>query len=104
MASWPGPPAGPAAPATSTTSSWTAGSTWGGWAPRLRLAAGLAIGVVFVLRAGMSKAEPLTVAGFEVEDVLYLMPVVALVDGMAVFLVLAGVGAPLFLIFTAARR
>jgi phosphatidylglycerophosphate synthase len=76
----------------------------GRFAPLLGLAAGLAVGLMFVLLAEASKAKPLTVAGFEVEDVLYLMPVVALADGMAVFLVVAAVGAPLFLIFTAAGK
>lgn len=76
----------------------------GRFAPLLGLAAGLAIGLMFVLLAEASKAEPLMLAGFEVEDVLYLMPIVALVNGMAPFLVVAAVGAPLFLIFTAAGR
>jgi hypothetical protein len=35
-------------------------------------------------------------AGFETEDVLYLLPVVTLLNGMTPFLLAAAIGAPLF--------
>lgn len=34
--------------------------------------------------------------GFEIEDILYLLPIVTLLDGLYIFLIIAAVGAPLF--------
>jgi hypothetical protein len=41
-------------------------------------------------------------AGFETEDVLYLLPVVTLLNGMTPFLVAASIGAPLFAVWVVA--
>lgn len=38
--------------------------------------------------------------GFEIEDILYLLPIVTLLDGLYVFLLIASIGAPLFAIRT----
>lgn len=38
--------------------------------------------------------------GFEIEDILYLLPVVTLFDGLYVFLLIAAIGAPIFAIRT----
>ena len=38
-------------------------------------------------------------AGFETEDVLYLLPVVTLLNGMTPFLIAASIGAPLFAVW-----
>jgi hypothetical protein len=38
--------------------------------------------------------------GFEIEDILYLLPIVTLLDGLYVFLVIAAIGAPLFAVKT----
>ena len=37
--------------------------------------------------------------GFETEDILYLLPLVTLCDGVAPFVVAASIGAPLFAIW-----
>lgn len=38
-------------------------------------------------------------AGFETEDVLYLLPVVTILNGMTPFLIAAAIGAPLFTVY-----
>lgn len=65
------------------------------------IAAGLAVAIMFHLRHVMERAagKALTrqpaLAGFEPEDVFYLLPLVTLFDGLAGFLLAAGIGAPL---------
>jgi phosphatidylglycerophosphate synthase len=64
--------------------------------------AGSAIALIFFLRmriearAGKSATRQAKLAGFETEDILYLLPLVTLCDGVAPFLVAAAIGAPLF--------
>jgi phosphatidylglycerophosphate synthase len=64
--------------------------------------AGCAIALIFFLRmriesmAGKAASKQASLAGFETEDVLYLLPLVTLCDGVAPFLVAASIGAPLF--------
>lgn len=65
------------------------------------LAAGLAVAGIFHLRnlienahGKQATAQP-RFAGFEAEDVLYLLPLVTLFDGLPVFLKAASLGAPL---------
>jgi phosphatidylglycerophosphate synthase len=64
--------------------------------------AGCAIALIFWLRmriealAGKSASQQASVGGFETEDVLYLLPLVTLFNGMLPFLVAASIGAPLF--------
>jgi len=70
----------------------------------LGLAAGAAIATIFYLRmrieelGGKAASRQASAAGFETEDVLYLLPLVTLCDGLPPFLVAASIGAPLFAI------
>jgi phosphatidylglycerophosphate synthase len=70
----------------------------------LGLAAGGAIAAIFYMRmrieqiAGKSASRQASMAGFETEDVLYLLPLVTLCGGLAPLLVAAAIGAPLFAI------
>ena len=71
----------------------------------LGLVAGAAIASIFYLRmrieelAGKAASKQGTLAGFETEDVLYLLPLVTLFNGLTNFLVAAAIGAPLFAIW-----
>lgn len=68
----------------------------------LGLLAGSAIALIFYLRmriealAGKAGSQQGSIAGFETEDVLYLLPLVTLFGGLTNFLVAAALGAPLF--------
>jgi archaetidylinositol phosphate synthase len=67
--------------------------------------AGVAVAVIFFLRMriedmeGKSGTKQATVAGFETEDVLYLLPLVTLTGIITPFVVAASIGAPLFAIW-----
>lgn len=69
--------------------------------------AGVAIAFTFYLRmrieslAGKSAAKQASLGGFETEDVLYLLPLVTLFDGVEPFLIAASIGAPLFAVWVA---
>jgi archaetidylinositol phosphate synthase len=69
--------------------------------------AGVAIALTFYLRmrieslAGKTAAKQASLGGFETEDVLYLLPLVTLFDGLEPFLIAASIGAPLFAIWVA---
>jgi archaetidylinositol phosphate synthase len=71
----------------------------------LGLVAGAAIALIFYLRmrieelAGKAASKQGSLAGFETEDVLYLLPLVTLFNGLTNFLVAAAIGAPLFAIW-----
>jgi archaetidylinositol phosphate synthase len=64
--------------------------------------AGVAVALIFFLRmrieerAGKAGTRQASFAGFETEDVLYLMPLITLFDGRKPFLFAAAIGAPLF--------
>ncbi|KAF1005030.1 MAG: CDP-alcohol phosphatidyltransferase family protein [Burkholderia sp.] len=64
--------------------------------------AGAAVMVIFCLRmqiesfAGKAGTKQTSVGGFETEDVLYLLPIVTLLDGVERFVLAAAIGAPLF--------
>ncbi len=66
------------------------------------IVAGLAVAFVFSLRlrieaaAGKAGTQQASFAGFETEDVLYLLPLVTLTGVLPQFLVAAAIGAPLF--------
>jgi phosphatidylglycerophosphate synthase len=68
----------------------------------LGLAAGGTIALIFYLRmriealAGKTASKQGSLAGFETEDVLYLLPLVTVFNGLTNFLVAAAIGAPLF--------
>jgi archaetidylinositol phosphate synthase len=64
--------------------------------------AGTAIALIFFLRmrieerAGKIVTRQSSLQGFETEDVLYLLPLVTLCNGVATFVLAAAIGAPLF--------
>jgi phosphatidylglycerophosphate synthase len=70
--------------------------------PMLGAVAGAAIALIFYLRmrmeemAGKAAIRQPALVGFETEDVLYLLPVVTLCNGIMPFLIAASIGAPLF--------
>jgi len=71
----------------------------------LGAAAGVAIALIFWLRmrvedlGGKAASQQPSMAGFETEDVLYLLPLVTLCNGTVPFLVAAAIGAPLFAVW-----
>jgi phosphatidylglycerophosphate synthase len=71
----------------------------------LGLVAGSAIALIFYLRmrieasGGKAASQQAALGGFETEDVLYLLPLVTLFDGLTNFLVAAAIGAPLFAVW-----
>jgi phosphatidylglycerophosphate synthase len=68
----------------------------------LGMAAGVAVALIFWLRmriedlGGKEASRQPSMGGFETEDVLYLLPLVTLCDGVEPFVVAASIGAPLF--------
>ena len=71
----------------------------------LGLVAGGAVALIFYLRmriesmVGKSGTQQGRLAGFETEDVLYMMPLVTVCNGLTNFLIAAAIGAPLFAIW-----
>jgi archaetidylinositol phosphate synthase len=71
----------------------------------LGTAAGVAIALIFWLRmqieelGGKAASQQASMGGFETEDVLYLLPLVTLCNGVAPFVEAASIGAPLFAIW-----
>lgn len=78
----------------------------GGYALPLGLLAGAAVALIFYLRLLLEEARGKAAVRqpgggrLESEDVLYLLPLVTLLDQLQPFLVLAAVGAPLFALAT----
>jgi phosphatidylglycerophosphate synthase len=74
------------------------------WAWLMGIVAGVAVALIFHLRNeieqnhGKAAVKQPNLAGFEAEDVLYLLPVVTLLDGLWPFLIAASIGAPLALV------
>jgi len=70
--------------------------------------AGCAVALIFYLRmriealVGKEATRQAMIAGFETEDVLYLLPLVTLCDGLGLFLPLAVCCAPLFALWVVA--
>lgn len=68
----------------------------------LGMTAGVAVALIFWLRmriedlGGKEASRQASVGGFETEDILYLLPLVTLCDGVAPFVVAASLGAPVF--------
>lgn len=79
---------------------------FGHWDAVMGLVAGLAVAAIFYMRAYIESnmerklARQPHVAGIEIEDILYLIPLVTLLDGLHVFLILSIIGAPLFALWT----
>jgi archaetidylinositol phosphate synthase len=71
----------------------------------LGLVAGSAVALIFYLRmrieamAGKAASKQASMAGFETEDVLYLLPLVTVFNGLPPFLIAASLGAPLFAVW-----
>jgi phosphatidylglycerophosphate synthase len=71
----------------------------------LGLISGTAVALIFYLRmrieelGGKAASRQTAAGGFETEDVLYLLPLVTLCDGVLPFLIAASIGAPLFAIW-----
>jgi len=71
----------------------------------LGVTAGCAIALIFYLRmriekmAGKAATRQASVGGFETEDVLYLLPLVTLCDGVVPFLLAASICTPLFAVW-----
>jgi len=69
--------------------------------------AGVAVALIFFLRmriesmVGKSGTKQASMGGFETEDVLYLLPLVTVLNGMTPFLIAAAIGAPLFAVYVA---
>jgi archaetidylinositol phosphate synthase len=70
--------------------------------PLMGAVAGCAVAFIFYIRmriedlAGKTATRQAAVAGFETEDVLYLIPLVTLTNGQSAMLILASIGAPLY--------
>lgn len=70
--------------------------------PVLGAVAGAAVALIFYLRmrieemAGKAATRQASLGGFETEDVLYLLPLVTLCNGVMPFLIAASIGAPVF--------
>jgi archaetidylinositol phosphate synthase len=64
--------------------------------------AGSAVALIFFLRmrieemAGKAASRQASLGGFETEDVLYLLPLVTVCNGILPYLIAASIGAPLF--------
>ena len=75
------------------------------WAAPLGLVAGVAVAAIFILRYEMERrldqdaTKQPSFAGFEIEDIMYIVGPVTWLGGLVPFLVLAGIGAPIFLAY-----
>jgi archaetidylinositol phosphate synthase len=73
--------------------------------PILGLISGAAIALIFFLRmriediGGKAASKQASLSGFETEDVLYLLPLVTLFNGLTPFLAAASIGAPVFAVW-----
>ena len=73
--------------------------------PVLGAVAGTAVALIFYLRmrieeiGGKAASRQASLGGFETEDILYLLPLVTLCDGVMPFLIAASLGAPLFAVW-----
>lgn len=77
----------------------------GPWAIWLGLAAGLSVTAIFAIRVaveikvGTDAVKQSSVAGFEIEDTLYVVGPITWLGFLEPFLLAAGIGTPLFLIW-----
>lgn len=77
----------------------------GPWAAALGLAAGISVTIIFATRiavetrAGADAVKQSNFAGFEIEDTLYIVGPVTWLGFLEPFLIAAGVGTPLFLLW-----
>lgn len=72
-----------------------------GWGILMGCIAGISVAIIFQLRNiienshGKAATKQANFFGFEVEDILYLLPLVTLVNGLPLFLIAATIGAPI---------
>lgn len=77
----------------------------GEWAVPLGVCAGLSVAIIFSVRMwaetqyGTDSVKQTVRGGFEIEDTLYIVGPVAWLGGLQPFIVAAGIGAPLFMIW-----
>ncbi len=80
-------------------------SQFGSWALIMGVLSGVSVACIFHWRnemeqqLGKDATRQPNFAGFDIEDVLYLFPVVTLVHGLMPLLILATIGAPIFAIW-----
>lgn len=72
---------------------------WLGWVAGVSVASIMTIRVILELRDGRASVRQSVYAGFEIEDTLYVIAPVVWLDFLEYFIVAAGVGAPLFLVY-----
>jgi hypothetical protein len=83
------------------------GTTWlGEWSTVLGGVAGISIGAIFIIvfQFHMSGTHPGVVFkypdGFDLDDSMFVIPLFAWFDGMLYLLIIAGIVAPAFLVFS----
>ncbi|MEH2076728.1 MAG: CDP-alcohol phosphatidyltransferase family protein [Nostoc sp.] len=75
---------------------------FGWWALLMGIVSGVSVACIFHLRnqmeqrLGKDASRQPNFAGFDIEDVLYLFPIVTLLDGLEPLLIAATIGAPTF--------
>jgi len=81
----------------------------GDWAPLVGVIAGASVTVIFMtrmtveVRAGREYVQQNNYGGFEVEDIMYVVGPITWLGLLEPFLIAAGVGAPLFLLWVLRR-
>ncbi|MDF5709622.1 MAG: CDP-alcohol phosphatidyltransferase family protein [Nostoc sp. S4] len=81
------------------------GGELGSWALVMGIVSGVSVACIFHLRNEMEQRlgkdairQP-NFAGFDIEDVLYLFPIISLLDGLEPLLIAATIGAPIFAVW-----
>jgi archaetidylinositol phosphate synthase len=78
---------------------------FGWWALLMGIISGVSVACIFHLRnqmeqrLGKNASRQPNFAGFDIEDVLYLFPIVTLLDGLEPLLIAATIGAPAFAVW-----
>jgi phosphatidylglycerophosphate synthase len=78
----------------------------GGWAMTVGFITAISVGVTVAVRLEMSRRyghdaiDQPSWLGFELEDIMYLVGPIAWLDGLDIFLLLASVGLPIFMLLT----
>ncbi len=81
------------------------GDELGGWAVPLGLAAGISVTFIFFIRTWIERVEgrdaihQSSFLGFEIEDTLYIVGPITWFGWLEPFILLSGIGTPLFLIY-----
>ena len=79
---------------------------FGGWGLWLGIGAGVGVASIMIVRIygeriiGRSYVEQTVRAGFEIEDTLYIVAPITWLGVLEYFILLAGIGVPLFLLYT----